>query len=49
MANFDLVLSSVEVEDDEVQLVGLVCLSLAAKVELIMGQSGCCNDIFHSQ
>jgi len=33
VANFDLVLSSVEVEDDEVQLVGLVCLSLAAKVE----------------
>ena len=33
VANFDLVLSSVEVEDDEVQLLGLVCLSLAAKVE----------------
>ena len=33
VANFDLVLSSVEVEDDEVQLLGLVCLNLAAKVE----------------
>jgi len=33
VANFDNVLSSVEVEADEVQLMGLVCLSLAAKVE----------------
>ena len=29
VANFDLVLSSVEVEDDKVQLLSLICLSLA--------------------
>ena len=33
VANFDLVLNNVEVDHDEVQLMGLVCLNLAAKVE----------------
>lgn len=33
VANFDLVVNHVEVDEDEVQLVGLVCLNLAAKVE----------------
>lgn len=33
VANFDLVVSKVEVEEDEVQLLALACLSLAAKTE----------------